>query len=296
MGGDQHTGPVSAPGSATQSARIVHVSARYFETMGIPIVAGRPLTADDRAGAAPVAVLSETAARMFFGADNAVGRFVAGEKQFDAKHAIEVVGVARDVRFFNPADPFGVILYVPVEQSPAPITALILRTTGDPSRAAASVRSILHDVDRDLAISAIRPLADVVDSHLAQPRMLAILSVAFGLLALALTAIGVYAVVSYAARQRTREIAIRLALGATPLDVQRMMICDLAIVVAPSLLAGAAGALAAARALRTLLFGTAPHDYMTILAAAGVLIVLTFAAALPPVIVNSSQPLRSHRS
>jgi predicted permease len=282
MGGDQHTGPLAAPGVPALSTRIVHVSARYFETMGIPIVAGRGLTDDDRAGARKVAVLGETAARMLFGGANAIGRLVAGDKQFDAKTAIEVVGVARDVRFANPGDPFGVVLYVPIEQSPAPITAVVVRTAGDPSRAAAAVRAALHDVDRDLAISAIRPLADVVDAHLSQPRMLAMLSAAFGLLALALTSVGVYAVISYAVERRTHEIGIRLALGATRPEVQRMMLLELAAVVVPSLVLGGVGALAAARMLRALLFGIAPHDYSALLATCGVLVLVSAAAAWLP--------------
>jgi putative ABC transport system permease protein len=220
-----------------------------------------------------VAVLGETAARELFGGANAVGRMA---------NALEVVGVARDVRFANPGDPFGTVLYVPVEQSPAPITAVVVRTTGDPSGTAAAVRAVLHDVDRDLAISAIRPLADVVDSHLARPRMLATISTAFGLLALLLTCVGVYAVISYAVERRTREIGIRLALGATRLGVERMMLAELAGVFVPSLMLGAAGALAADRALRTLLFGIAPHDYATVMAAAALLAGVSAAAAWLP--------------
>jgi predicted permease len=282
MGGDQHTGPLSAPGVPGRQARIVHVSARYFEAMGIPIVAGRALNENDRAGARPVAVLGETAARVLFGGENAVGRLVSGEKQYDAKNAIEVVGVARDVRFANPGDPFGIVLYVPIEQSPAPITAVVVRTAGDPTQAASAVRAALQDVDRDLAVRAIRPLADVVDAHLVQPRMLAMLSSAFGLLALALTSVGVYAAVSYAVERRTREIGIRVALGATRGDVERMMLGELAAVVLPSLLLGAAGTLAGARALRSLLFGVAPHDYSTLAAACTLLLAISAAAAWLP--------------
>jgi predicted permease len=282
MGGDQHTGPLAAPGVPGQSARIVHVSARYFETMGIPIVAGRPLTAGDRAGAPPVAVISETAARVLFGGANAVGRQVAGENQWNAKNALEVVGVARDVRFFNPGDPFGIILYVPLEQSPAPITAVVVRTAGDPALAAAAVRAVLHEVDRDLAVSAIRPLADVVDARLSQLRMLAMLSAAFGLLALVLTSVGVYAVISYAVERRTREIGVRLALGATRLQVERTMLGELGVLVAASLVLGGIGALASARALQTLLFGIVPHDYGILLAACGLLAAVSAAAAWIP--------------
>jgi predicted permease len=282
MGGDQHTGPLAAPGVPGQMARIVHVSARYFEAMGIPIVDGRPLTAEDRAGAPPVAVISETAARVLFGGANAVGRQVAGEKQWNAKNAMVVVGVARDVRFFNPGDPFGIILYVPLEQSPAPVTAVVVRTAGDPALAAAAVRAVLHEVDRDLAVSAIRPLADVVDARLSQPRMLAMLSAAFGLLALVLTSVGVYAVISYAVERRTREIGVRLALGATRLQVERAMLGELTALVAASLVLGGIGALASARALRMLLFGIVPHDYGILLAACGLLAAVSAAAAWVP--------------
>ncbi len=124
LGSDVHTGPIAAPGVPSSMARIVHISPRYFETAGIPIVARRSIGADDRAGAPRVAVLSETAARRMFGGAGPIGPFLSPDKTFDASHAIEIVGVAHDVRFAHPADPFGVEIYVPLEQSPAPVTAI----------------------------------------------------------------------------------------------------------------------------------------------------------------------------
>ena len=133
------------PESQRSAPRIVHVSDRYFETTGIPIIAGRGITADDRAAALHVAVLSQTAARAVFGGADPIGRSLAD--------GVEIVGVARDVRFAGPSDPFSPLMFVPLTQSPAPITAALVRATGDPASAAANMRAAVHAVDPDLAVA-----------------------------------------------------------------------------------------------------------------------------------------------
>jgi predicted permease len=264
MGGDQHTGPLSSaerPAQRDDLTRIVHVSPQYFESMGIRIVAGHGITADDTAGAPAVAVLSETAARKMFGGANPVGRLVSQAGTFDAQHAVQVIGVARDVRFANPGDPFGFLVYVPMTQSPAPITAIVVRTAGDPALAAGNVRAALHAVDPGMAIGAIRPLGDAIDAKLSHERLLALLATSFGLLALILTSVGVYGVISYAVERRTREIGIRLALGATRAQVSRGLMREVGLLVAGSAVLGGVGAIAATRVLRSMIFAFGPGDY-----------------------------------
>jgi len=285
LGGDQHTGSVAAPGRPSQPGdnnRIVHAGTGYFAAMGIDIVQGRPFTVDDRAGAPAVAILSETAARQIFGGASAVGRFVSQASPYDAHRALEVVGVARDVRFAGPSDPFGFLLYVPIAQSPAPITAVVVRTAGDAASVAANVRAVLHDLDPELAIGSIRSVSGKIDGMLLRERSTALLSTCFGILALGLTAIGIYGVISYGVEQRTREIGIRIALGARSAQVSRMVLKELATLAVLGAILGGAGAVAAARALRGMLFGIGPNDYSSVLLAGVLLGVVAAVAAWIP--------------
>lgn len=299
MGGDQHTGGLAAPERPSQrddNTRIVHVSPRYFESMGIPIVAGRAITADDRSGVPPVAVLSETAARRMFGGANAVGRMVTQGNRYDAEHAIQIVGVAHDVRFARPGDPFGSIVYVPMTQAPSPITGVVVRTSGDPALAAGNVQATIHALDPGMAIGAIRPLADTIDAKLSHERLMALLATSFGLLALTMTAIGVYGVISYAMEQRTQEIGIRLALGGTRYQVWGALMKEVTLLVGGSVLLGGVGALAMTRALRSMLFGFGAADY-SLLLSAGVflLVVASLAGFLPTRRATRMDPLNALR-
>jgi hypothetical protein len=136
-----------------------------------------------------------------------------------------VAGVARDVRFGNPREPFGFVLYVPMDQNPAPVTAGVLRVAGPPAALIDSVRAAVREIDPNLRVAGVRPLMDMLDSKLGTEKMLAILSFCFGALTLVLVCVGVYGVVSYAVQRRTQEIGIRLALGAARGTVSRMARC-----------------------------------------------------------------------
>jgi predicted permease len=275
----QHTGNVSLPDRPSQEsdyARFVSVTPGYFESMGIPIVAGRGITPGDREGSDKAVVLSQTAARILFGRANAIDRIVTLGKNFDAGKTVRVVGVAHDVKF-TPRDPYGFMVYEPFAQSPAPATEAIVRATGDPARLTNAVRSAIRAVDSDVAIGKISTLDELVDEGLAHDRTIALLTACFGVVALTLTCIGVYGVIAYAVKRRTQEIGIRLALGAGTRDVAGMLAKDMAMPVLASLAIGAAAAVAAAPALRSQLFGIAPHDYSTL---AGAEIFLALVAGL----------------
>jgi putative ABC transport system permease protein len=267
------------PGDFT---RRVHVSARYFETIGTRILAGRGITEEDRADSPRVVVVSQNAARALFGGTDPIGRFVSTGKVFESKDALQVVGVAHDVRFFNPRDPFGFVLYVPLTQDPAPVTAVEVRGGSDAARLAGAVRGALHEVDPSLLVGAIRPLADSVEAQLSNEKMLAMLSACFGVLALGLTAVGVYGVIAYAVQRRTQEIGIRLALGAERAAVSRMMMRDVGLLVLAGTVLGAGGAIAATRVLRTMLFDFAAADYTLLVGAAGLLFAFAAAAGYVP--------------
>jgi predicted permease len=285
MGSLVHTSPLSAagrPAKPGEYARLAHVSPHYFDTMGTAILSGRGFTEADRAGSPRVVVLGQAAARTLFGGANPIGRFVSTGRSFESAGALQVVGVAHDVRFANPREPFGLVLYVPLTQHPAPITSVVVRAASDPARLAATVRAVFHDVDPVLLVGAVNPLAVSVDSQLGNEKLLALLSTCFGLLALAVTAVGVYGVVAYSVERRTQEVGIRLALGAGRAAVCRMIMRDVALLASAGTLLGVAGAVAATRALRTMLFAFAPADYSLLLAAAAVLLLISAAAGYLP--------------
>ncbi len=267
------------PGDFT---RRVHVSPRYFETIGTRILAGRGITEEDRADSPGVVVLGQNAARTLFGGADPIGRFVSTGKVFESKDALQVIGVAHDVRFFNPRDPFGFVLYVPLTQDPAPVTAVVVRGGSDPARLAGAVRGAFHEVDPSLLVGAIRPLADSVEAQLSNEKLLALLSACFGVLALGLTAVGVYGVIAYAVQRRTQEIGIRLALGAERGAVSRMMMRDVGLLAIAGTVLGAGGAIAATRLLRTMLFAFGAADYTLLAGAAGVLFAIAAAAGYVP--------------
>jgi predicted permease len=285
MGAIQHTSSLSAPDRPARQGdftRVVHVSPRYFETMRIPLVAGRPIDAADREGSPRVAVISEAASRALFGGANPIGRTIAESRQYESKDAIEVIGVARDVRFGNPREPFGFVLYVPLEQEPAPITAAVVRPTGNPATLAAAARAAVRDIDPNVLVSAIRPLDEIIDSKLGNDRILSTLALCFGALSLALVAVGIYGVLSYAVERRTQEIGIRLALGAGRGTVARMMMGDVARLLLAGTLCGGVCAIVAARALRTMVFAFAPTDYALLGAAAALLLMIAALAGYLP--------------
>jgi hypothetical protein len=258
---------------------MAYVSPGYFEIMG-RIVAGRSITADDRKDAMPAAVLSQTAARRLFGHENPLGRFISSGKLFDSGHQLLVVGVAHDVHY-TPRDAMGFVVYLPLAQSPAPVTDIELRATGDPARIAAAVRDTIHNADPSLRIGEIRRLGDTIESQLTQEKMMAWLSTAFGMLALLLTFVGVYGVVGYAVERRTREIGIRVALGARRAQIASLILQDVGLLLAASILLGGLASLAAGRALNKLLFGIGSVDPTLVLAALSIAVVSLAAGYLP---------------
>jgi len=203
-------------------------------------------------------------------------------RTFQAKDALRVVGVAQDVRFSNPRDPYGFVLYVPMTQDPAPVTTVLVRVGPGGPGLAGGIRAAFHEVDPTLLVGTIRPLGESVEAHLGNEKLLALLSMCFGVLALSLTAVGVYGVIAYAAQRRTQEIGIRLALGAGRQAVSSMMLRDAAALTVAGTALGVFGALAVMRGLRSMLFAFQDSAYLWLAAAAVVLLVIALAAAYIP--------------
>jgi predicted permease len=281
----QQTAPIALPERPSREGeyvRIVHVSPRFFETMGIRVQAGRAITAADRSGAPKIGVLSETAVKELFRGGNPLGRLISMTRRYDPAAAIEVVGVAHDIRYSSMREPFGMLIYVPLDQSPAPITSLALHVDGDPARYVAPVVAVVHELDSGLKLGDMLPVGQVADSTLGQERMLAFLSACFGLLAVTLASVGLYGVVSYAVAHRTPEIGIRMALGAGRGGVTALLMKDVLGLLAAGLALGGAASVATTHWIRSLLFGLNPADPGMWLGAAALLGVMAVVSGAIP--------------
>jgi putative ABC transport system permease protein len=233
------------------------VSDRYFVAAGIPLVAGRTFSPEDRPGRPPVAILNREMARRYWNSPaSALGArlSVAGE-------AVQIVGVVGDTlrgdrEATNPE------VFVSYRQRPAKSASLLVRSS-DPSASAPVVRAQIRALDADVPVYAIRPMQEALDEDLSSSRVLGSLFVAFAVLALVLAASGLYAVVSYSASQRLKEFGVRIALGASPADISRMMLRQTGWLVAIGLVLGLAGGRVLAMGATTLLYKVSPSDPVT---------------------------------
>ena len=257
------------------------VGPHYFSTMGIPLVAGREFKDSDAAGAPKVAVINEAMAKYFFGDSNPIGRRFGqgGGNPTD----IEIIGVARDSRSDTIREKAGRYVYIPYRQDEG-VTSLTfyVRAAGDPAAATTAVRQTVQRLDANLPIYGMRTMEAQVAESLFVERMVASLSVAFGVLATMLAALGLYGVMSYAVTRRTREIGIRMALGAERARVLWLVLREVAALSTVGVLIGFTGALFATRRIEAQLFGITRNDPLTVAAAIALLLVVALAAGWFP--------------
>lgn len=257
------------------------VSPNYLEVMGIPLREGRTFTDDDRLGATPVAVLSMPLSRRLFGGESPIGRRVQLSGQLSALNEtkqtwLQVIGVAGGVRSDGLLAEPGMDIYLSNQQQFAGDTFFVLRTLGAPEPLSAAAAKAIREVDPDQPVFDVKPLAQLADDTVWQRRMAGSLSLCFGGLALLLSAVGAYGVLSYLVTQRTREIGIRQALGSSPAGVWWMVVREGLGVAGAGLAAGVIVSLAVARLVSGVLYGVSWYDATTFLAA----IVLTALVAL----------------
>ena len=273
--------PAAAP-SAMPSVGIVWASPSYLQTMNVPLLKGRWFTPADRVGSPKVMVVNETAARTFWPGEDPVGhRAAAGQGGYGGDGA-EVIGVAGDVRYLQADEPPRPDVYVPYLQSPRSDMLLYIRTTGDAAALIGVVRREVRALNRDLPLFDIQTMQARIAGATSKPRFSAILLAVFAGIALCLAAIGIYGVMSYLVTQRTREIGIRMALGARRGDVLSLVVRRGAILAAFGIGIGAAGALAATRALTTLLYEIQPGDPVTYVEIGAALAAVALAASYLP--------------
>ena len=280
IAGKPDGGPGQRPSAVTRV-----VSTHYFSTMSIPILQGRQLEEHDRVDTPVVAVISETAARRFWPNENPIGRrFTPGSPtSTDPNDWITIVGIARDVRQMELAAEPKPQIYLSYAQMEyfAP-RHLVVKTKVDPLSLAATVRKTVWEIDKDQPVSNIRTMDEVLSDSVARQRFSMLLLGIFASVALILAAVGIYGVMSYSIAQRTREIGIRMALGAQQIDVLKLAVGQGLKLVLVGLVVGLGVAFALSRVMSSLLFGVSPTDPMTFIVISIVLISVALLASYIP--------------
>ncbi|MCU1261895.1 MAG: hypothetical protein JWO80_4780, partial [Bryobacterales bacterium] len=277
------------------------VSSRYFETMGIPLLAGRDFRDQDnptftpdppkvrRPGPPPqdptgphVAIVNEAFVRRFFHKENPLGQRFSLTEKFDLQNAYEIVGVAKDVRYYNLRDAPEMMIYLSNWRPGADSRVLCLRTAGDPMRTVTAIRREVLALDPAVPVLNARTMDDQIDNNLLQERVVATLSSFFGGLALLLAAVGLYGVLAHSVTRRRREIGIRMALGAQRGNVLWLILRDAVVLVLVGAAVGIPVALAVTKYAATLLYGITARDPLSTAAATGVLVTVAVAASYLP--------------
>ena len=300
------TGPASATSYHAEGQPVLDAGARpvtevrvisgdYFTAMGIPLKAGRLFNSDELRENRNVVVISEDMARQAFPGVDPIGRRVSISWTDNAYQ--EVIGVAGDIRHADLGTPTRPMIYWPHVKNAYTTMYPVVRTTGDPATVVAAARAEVQRLDPAQPIANVRTIEEIVSTTVAQPRLIMRLLAVFAAVALVLAAVGIYGVVAYGVSQRTREIGIRMALGARASSVVRLIVMHGAVLAGAGLAAGIPAALLLARAMDSMLFETEPGDPATIAGVAVVLTAVAMAACVIPLRkalrVDPSEALRS---
>jgi putative ABC transport system permease protein len=261
------------------------VSAGYFETMGIPVIAGRTFGNEDREDAVnPVAIVNATAARLYWPDGSPVGRQLRLMLRTGPGPWLQIVGIVGDVRHHGLDQAAQPEIYVPYAQASVESFVLLMRSSGDPLALAPALRETVQRLDPDLPLQHTAIASEGIAQSIAEPRVRTLIFNAFGIVALLLAALGIYAVISYSVASRTRDIGLRLAFGATRSDIFRMVLREGMGLVAAASCTGIIGALSLARVIQTQLFEISPTDPATFIAITGVLLLVAFLAHVFPAV------------
>jgi putative ABC transport system permease protein len=262
------------------------ISPGYFRTMGIRVLRGRPFSDRDTASSEPVAIVDESFARRFWPGQDPVGKRISVAEDPKPDDWMTIVGVVEGVHQESPAAPKLLTLYQPFSQVQVPFflqtTTVVVRTDANLQTIATALRASVREVDRNQPIRTLATMDELLDASTAEPRFHTRVLSVFSSIAFLLAMIGIYGVIAYSVTQRTREIGVRMAVGAQAADILKLIIGRSAMLVAAGIVLGTAGAFAATRVLRNFLFEVDPTDPVTF---AGVAILLAlialFASYLP---------------
>ena len=275
-------GRVAAAESRSQSANFIPVGADYFNTVGAQIISGRGFTHQDDQDHPGAVIVNEAFVRHYFPNEDPLGRRMKPSPpgriwKNERLTSFEIVGVVRDIKFAGLAAASEPAYYLPASQAPLQDMTVLVRTTNDPKSIVTAVRQAVWSIDPNQPIADVKTLEEIVSESIAQPRLNMVLMMLFGALALLLSAVGIYGLLSYAVTQRTQEMGIRMALGANVTDVLKLVLKQGMLLALIGEVIGLAGAFALTRLMRGLLFGVTPTDTSIF---AGVVAVLTLTALL----------------
>jgi len=295
------TSPVMVSGAKrSQPTRSLtnYVGPDYFSTLGIPLLSGREVSWRDDANAPRAAVVNEAFVRRFAPAGDPIGRrfrFGRGDKE---RPPFEIVGVVKNSKNAEVSEPDRPYAYIPYAQdNDLGELTFYLRADGDPALLAASLRAEVRRLDPRLPVFDLHTLSEQVRDSLATQRVLTILSAAFGILAALLAAIGIYGVLAFAVAERRREIGVRVALGAPPAAVRKLVFHEVFRFLVIGAAIGLPAAYALSRAVESILFGVKAGDVRIFIAGLAVLAAVALAAGYPPArraaATNPMEALRS---
>jgi putative ABC transport system permease protein len=255
------------------------VSAGYFETARTPLLAGRVFSDQDTAAGQPAAIVNETIAKRYWPSQNPVGKHIANSRDMIQR---EVVGVVADVKFNTLSTASSEEMYLPMAQVPWPQMTLVVRSQGDSRSLVAAVRAKVAELDPNLPVSGILTMQDVVANSIAQPRLVMQFVGLFAGFALLLAAVGIYGVMSYSVTQRKQEVGIRVAMGATPSDILRLIVGGGMKLTLIGVAVGVMASLLLTRLLSSLLFGVHAIDPLAFTGYALALVVTAVVACYLP--------------
>jgi predicted permease len=284
------------------------VSPDYFRTMGIPLIAGRDFSAHDGSGAPIVSIIDETLAKRYFTGRSAIGQHIevgwsqdtasaAGGDTTTVTMGGEVIGVVGDVRRFDLATAAESETYISIDQPTLNTFSVVVRTSGSPTAVEDQIRGAMRAVDPDLPIDNLRQLRELVSLSVSRPRFYMSLITSFAMIALVLAAVGIYGVISYTVSQRSRELGIRIALGASGANVMAHVLRPGIALAAGGVAIGIVAALVLTRLIASLLFGVTPADPLTFAGVSAILLsVAVVACVIPARRASRADPLVAMRS
>src|SRR4051812_41436581 len=255
------SGAAPLPRGNHPGASYLLVKPDYFQTMKIPVLQGRAISRTDTKDSPLVIMINEAFAQKHFAGKNPIGQQVMVDQPENKFLSYEVIGVVADTRHDSLAQPQGPEMYVPFAQDPGRSLDIVLRVSSmNLAGLSSEVKSAVHGVDKDLYVPTLRPMTAFIATHLAQPRFNMMLLAVFAGVAMVLAAIGIYGVIAYSVTQRTREIGIRMALGAQKTQMLGMVLRQSMTLVIIGIVIGFVVALAATRVMATLLYGVGAND------------------------------------
>ena len=275
-------GSPAPPSSQARTANYVAASPEYFRVMEIPLLQGREFTREDVASTPRVTIISEAMARIYFPNQNPIGKRLVFGFPPNGEAPREIIGVVGNVRDVELRQAPAAMMYVPFAQAPFWGTVVVVRTNLSVAAVAEAIQRDAHAIDKDLPVTDIGAIPQLVDATLAQPRFQTLLLGLFSGLALTLAAGGIYGVISYSVIQRTHEIGIRISLGAQRGQVLRLVMGQGAKLALAGIAIGAAAAFALTRLMRSLLFEVSPADPLTFAGIAVLLVAVALAACYIP--------------